>query len=91
MIIYLFRDIDADDNFAFSTDLTGTNIPPVTQSTDWLFQEALGSIEFANPWNMGDFRDVLDRLKADGFYLFQGSLIESADIAARTPKGLQLH
>jgi hypothetical protein len=41
IIIYLFRDIDDDDIFAFSTDLTGTNIPQVTQSTDWLFQEAL--------------------------------------------------
>jgi hypothetical protein len=76
MIIYLFRDIDADDIFAFSTDLTGTNIPPVTQTTDWLFQEALDLIEFANR-TVGDFRNVLDRLKADGFYLCQASLIES--------------
>jgi hypothetical protein len=90
MIIYLFRDIDADDIFAFSTDLTGTNIPPVTQTTDWLFQEALDLIEFANR-TVGDFRNVLDRLKADGFYLFQASLIESPDVAARTPKGYQLH
>ena len=77
MIIYLFRDKDADDIFALSTDVTGTNIPLVTQTTDWLFQEALDSIEFASPWDIGDFRDVLDRLKADGFYLFKGSLIES--------------
>jgi hypothetical protein len=74
MIIYLFRDIDADDIFAFSTDLTGTNIPPVTPTTDWLFQEALDLIEFANR-TIGDFRDVLDRLRAVGFYLFQASLI----------------
>jgi hypothetical protein len=75
MIIYLFRDKDADDIFALTTDVTGTNIPLVTQTTDWLFQEVLDSIEFANPWDIGEFRDVLDRLKADGFYLFQGSLI----------------
>jgi len=91
MIIYLFRDKDADDIFALSTDVTGTNIPLVTQTTDWLFQEALDSIEFASPWDIGDFRDVLDRLKADGFYLFQGSLIESSEVVARTPKGLQRH
>ena len=70
MIIYLFRDIDVDDIFAFSTDLTGTNIPPVTQITDWLFREAQDLIAFANR-TIGDFRNVLDRLKADGFYLFQ--------------------
>jgi len=87
MIIYLFRDIDADDIFAFSTDLTGTNIPPVTQTTDWLFQETLDLIQFANR-TIGDFRNVLDRLKADGFYLLQASLIESSDVAARTPTDL---
>ena len=90
MIIYLFRDIDADDIFAFSTDLTGTNILAVTQTTDWLFQEALDLIEFANR-TIGDFRNVLDRLKTDGFYLFQANLIETQDVAARTPKGHQLH
>jgi hypothetical protein len=86
MIIYLFRDIDADDIFAFSTDQTGTNIPPVTQTTDWLFQEALDLMEFANR-TIGGFRNVLDRLKADGFYLFQANLIESPDVTARTLKG----
>ena len=39
MIIYLFRDKDTDDIFALSTDVTGTNIPLVTQTTDGLFQE----------------------------------------------------
>jgi hypothetical protein len=44
-------------------------------------------MQFANR-TIGDFRNVLDRLKADGFYLFQASLIESSDVAAPTPKGL---
>jgi hypothetical protein len=35
---------------------------------------------------IGDFRNMLDRLKADGFYLFQANLIETSDVAARTPK-----
>jgi hypothetical protein len=88
MIIYLFRDIAADDIFAFSTDPTGTNIPPATKTTDWLFQETLDLMEFANR-TIGDFRNVHGRLKADGFYLFQASLIETSDVAARTPKGLR--
>jgi hypothetical protein len=29
-------------------------------------------MEFANPWDIGDFRDVLDRLKLDGFYVGEG-------------------
>jgi hypothetical protein len=70
MIIYLFRDIDADDIFAFSNRHDWHKYPPVTQTTDWLFQEALDLMEFANR-TIGDFRKVLDRLKTDGFYLFQ--------------------
>ena len=88
MINYLFRDKEADDPL---NGCDRTNIPLVTQTTDWLFQEVLDSIEFASPWDVGDFRDVLDHLKADGFYLFQGSLIESSGVAARTPEGLQRH
>jgi hypothetical protein len=87
---FRLKAIDADDIFAFSTDLTGTNIPAVTQTADWLFQEALDLIEFANR-TIGDFRNVLDRLKTDKFYLFQANLIETQDVAARTPKGHQLH
>ena len=50
-----------------------------------MFQEALDLLEFAN-LTIGDFRNVLDRLKADGFYLFQANLTKTSDVAARTPK-----
>jgi hypothetical protein len=43
MVIYLFREGDADV-FAFSTDPTGQNIPPVTPLTEWIFVEAFETL-----------------------------------------------
>jgi len=33
-------------------------------------------LKFPEPWDIGDFREVVDHLKADGYYLFQAELIE---------------
>jgi hypothetical protein len=41
MNIYLFRDESSADVFAFSIDVTGQNIPPVTPHTEWIFMEAV--------------------------------------------------
>jgi hypothetical protein len=37
MVIYLFRDEGDADVFAFSIDVTGPNIPPITAHTEWVF------------------------------------------------------
>jgi hypothetical protein len=76
MRIYLFRDEIDSDVFAFSTDATGTNIPPITPLTERIFLEAIETLKFPEPWDIGDFREVVDHLKADGYYLFQAELIE---------------
>ena len=76
MVIYLFHDESSTDVFAFSTDVTGQNIPPVTPLTEWIFVEALDTLKFLEPWDIGDFQDVLDHLKADGYFLFQGELLK---------------
>jgi hypothetical protein len=75
MRIYLFRDESDSDVFAFSTDVMGTNIPPVTPLTEWIFLEAIESLNFPEPWDIEDFQEVLDHLKADGYYLFEAELI----------------
>ena len=75
MRIYLFRDESDSDVFAFATDVTGTNIPPVSPLTEWIFLEAMESLNFPEPWDIGDFQEVLDHLKADGYYLFEAELI----------------
>lgn len=76
MVIYLFRDESSTDVFAFSTDVTGQNIQPVAPLTEWIFVEALDTLKFLEPWDIGDFQVVLDHLKADGYFLFQGDLLE---------------
>jgi hypothetical protein len=75
MRIYLFRDESNSDAFAFSTDVTGANIPPVSPQTEWIF---LGTIEtlIVEKWDIGDFQEVLDNLKGDGYCVVDAELIE---------------
>jgi hypothetical protein len=47
------------------------------------FMKAIETLRFPEPWDIDDFQDVLDRLKADGYYLFKGELFE----APRATKG----
>ena len=83
MRIYLFRDESDSGAFAFSTDVTGSNIPPVTPPTEWILLEAIDKLKFPAPWDMDDFQGVLDHLKADGYYLFQGEFIEQPSFRKR--------
>ena len=76
MLIYLFRDESDNHIFAFSVDVTGANIPAVTPHTEWIFLEALDTLKFPDPWDIADFQGVLDHLKADGYYVFEGEFIE---------------
>jgi hypothetical protein len=85
MLIYLFRDESDSEVFAFSLDPTGASIPPITPLTEWIFLEALDTLKFPDQWDIDDFQDVLDHLKTDGFYLFQGELLDVARVAARPP------
>ena len=91
MVIYLFRDKNNDDIFAFSTDVTGRGIPPAAATTEWMFIEALDTLKFPEPWDIGDFQYVLDHLQANGFYLFQGEFIEPAPLGRSKPAGLVRH
>jgi hypothetical protein len=91
MVIYLFRDEHSSDIFAFSTDPSGRNIPPATASTMWAFLEAIDTLAFPAPWDIGDFQDVLEHLKVDGFYLFQGELITPAVTGKSKPTDVVRH
>jgi hypothetical protein len=63
MVIYLFRDEANSEHFAFTIDATGANIPPITPLTERIFLEAIDTLKFVEPWDIGDFRGVLDHLK----------------------------
>jgi hypothetical protein len=56
-----------------------------------MFIEALDTLKFPEPWDIGDFQYVLDHLEADGFYLFQGEFIEPAPLGRSKPVGLVRH
>jgi hypothetical protein len=89
MFIYLFRDESDDAIFAFSIDVNGANLPAVTPLTEWVFLEALDTLRFPDPWDITDFQDVLDRLKADGYYLFEGEFIEQPPKRKGRPTSLE--
>jgi hypothetical protein len=89
MLIYLFRDESDDAIFAFSIDVNGANLPAVTPLTEWVFLEALDTLKFPDPWDITDFQDVLDRLKADGYYLFEGEFIEQPPKRKGRPTSLE--
>lgn len=78
MVIYLFRNEAASENFALSVDVTGENIPPITPHTERIFVEAIDTLKFVEPWDIGDFSHALDRLKADRYYMFTGEIIAPA-------------
>jgi hypothetical protein len=80
-----FRDENESEHFAFSVDMTGANIPPITPLTEWIFLEAINTLKFVEPWDVDDFRQVLKHLKADGYYLFQGELIKPSPSKRRYP------
>ena len=87
MLIYLFRDESDDAIFAFSIDVNGANLPAVTPLTEWVFLEALDTLKFPDPWDITDFQDVLDRLKADGYYSSRVSSLNRH----QSVKAVQLH
>jgi hypothetical protein len=87
MRIYLFRDESDNGSFALLTDVTGSNIPPVTPHTEWIFLEAVDTLKFPEPWDITDFEEVLDHLKADGYYAFlQVSVVAHPSSARRTSR-----
>jgi hypothetical protein len=65
VFIYLFRDESGCNTFAYSTDVTGRNIPQPTPAAKWSFVAALADRDIEN------FEDVRRRLRQHGYYVFQ--------------------
>jgi len=63
MLVYLFQDQSSRDTFAYSTDVTGRNIPRASPSTQWNFMAA-ESIQDD---------EVTRLLRQQGFYIFRRS------------------
>ena len=63
MFIYLFRDENESENFAFSIDMTGGKHSSDHATHRVSFLEAINTLKFVEPWDIGDFRQVLEHLK----------------------------
>jgi hypothetical protein len=64
--IYLFREQGGANNFAYSTDVTGRNIPRPDTRTEWHF---VSIVTYRN--KSPNFEDVVRHLRRVGFYVFK--------------------
>jgi hypothetical protein len=63
--IFLFRAQGSSRSFAYSLDVTGRNIPPLSEHTKWLFVEVIAAEQLeAHP-------ETLRQLRTVGFYVFK--------------------
>jgi hypothetical protein len=83
MVIHLFCDEADNDYFAFSVDVTGANIPPVTPLTEWIFLETIDTLKFPEQWDITDFQYVLDDLKSDGYFVSKGEFVDPLSLTGR--------
>jgi len=47
---------------------------------------AINTLRVPEPWDIGDFQDVIDHLKADGYYLFQGEFVDPLSLEDPHPQ-----
>jgi len=66
MQVYLFRDQSGSNNFAYSTDVTGRNIPRLAARTEWTFMRVV-SYQAISP----DCEEAMRHLEGFGYYIFE--------------------
>ena len=65
--VYLFRDQSGSNNFAYSTDVTGRNIPRPGARPEWRFVAVTPYQDISL-----DREEVIRHLERFGFYIFEG-------------------
>ena len=71
-----FGDERESENFAFSIDRHGANIPAIRPQTEWFFLEAINTLKIPDAGDSDDFQHVVEHLKADGYYLLQDEPVD---------------
>jgi hypothetical protein len=66
MQVYLFREQSGSNNFAYSTDITGRNIPRPHAHTEWRFMNVISYQDI-----FPDREEVIRHLERFGFYAFK--------------------
>lgn len=65
MRVYLFRDRDSANTFAYSLDVTGRNIPQHSAHTKWTF------VTVTTDHDMPEGEEVMRHLERSGYYVFE--------------------
>jgi hypothetical protein len=61
--VYLFRDRDSSNTFAYCVDVTGRDIPQRTVATTWAFVTVLSDLHMPE--------EVMRHLQRSGYYVFE--------------------
>jgi hypothetical protein len=69
MLVYLFRDENSRDTFAYSTDVTGRKIPRLSPYSQWSFVAA------AKIQDLDTVEEVTRYLRQQGCYVFRRSRV----------------
>jgi hypothetical protein len=65
VLVYLFRDRDSSNTFAYSLDVTGRNIPQHTARTKWAF------VTVTSDRDMPEDQEAVRHLKRSGYFVFE--------------------
>lgn len=65
MLVYLFRNQDHSTTLAYSTDVTGRNLPRQRLGTNWAFVKAISHEDIA------EAEEAVRHLRRHGFYVFE--------------------
>jgi hypothetical protein len=65
VLLYLFCDQDGTTTLAYSTDVTGRNLPRKVPRTKWAFVSATSDREIS------EGEEVIRHLRRRGFYIFE--------------------
>ena len=71
-----FGDEGESENFTFSIDRHGANIPPNRPADRVGFSEAINTLRSPDAWDGDDFQHMVEHLKADGYYLLQDEPVD---------------
>ena len=66
MQVYLFRDQSGSKSMAYSTDVTGRNIPRLEARTEWRFVRTVSEQDKSH-----DCEEVIRHLRQVGFFVFE--------------------
>lgn len=72
--LFLFH-LEDTDLFAFSTELSGANLPVIKEDQPWTFLEELKSLQAEEYVDPPEFHQAVSAVLIDGYFIFHGEML----------------